>query len=163
MPSTVSELLLPEQINLDLQAATEEEAIKCVAELLRENSRLKDFRGFCEALFSREKLSPTALGSGVAFPHARTDSVTQLVAAVGRSRDGVWFQNCPEKVHFVFVIGTPMDAIREYLGLLATLAVQLRQSSIRDELMDADAPERFIEILNRGGALGGNSAKGGPR
>ena len=154
MRASVSELLPPEQINLDLQASTEVEAITVVASQLRENPWVKDFDAFCHELFSREKLSPTALGNGVAFPHARTDSVSQLVMAVGRSREGIWFQNCPEKVHLVFVIGTPTDAIRDYLGLLATLAVQLRQAAIREELMNVNTPEEFLEILCRGAATG---------
>ena len=45
-------------------------------------------------MLEREKLSTTALGHGVAFPHARTTLVTEIVVAVGRSREGVLFRDC---------------------------------------------------------------------
>lgn len=145
------DILKPEGVALDLQGRTEAEAIMEVARELRADPGVRDFGGFCDELFSREKLSPTALGSGVAFPHARTDHVSRIVAAVGRSREGVWFENCGENVHLIFVIGTPRESVREYLGLLATLARLLKQNSVREQLMQAATPEDFLAAL-RGGA-----------
>jgi mannitol/fructose-specific phosphotransferase system IIA component (Ntr-type) len=148
MRSTVPSVLVPERIDLDLRATSEADAINNVAELLRDDQRVIDFDGFCRELFTREKLSPTALGNGVAFPHARTGSVSELVVAIGRSKEGIWFEKCPDKVHFVFVIGTPKDSIREYLALLATLAMRLRQRAVREELMKTETPEEFLQTLN---------------
>ena len=150
MRPPISDFLKPEYIALDLRAGTEPEAILEVAGTLRPDSAILNFHGFCDEVFSREKLSPTALGSGVAFPHARTEHVSRIVAAVGRSRKGVWFEKCRENVHLIFVIGTPRESVREYLALLATLAFLLKQKPVREKLMAAATREEFFAALCQG-------------
>jgi mannitol/fructose-specific phosphotransferase system IIA component (Ntr-type) len=143
-------LLLPEHTNLDIAVHSETDAINAVAEMLRDDPSVRDFEAFRAELFSREKLSPTALGSGVAFPHARTDEVSQIVLAVGRSREGIWFENCKQHVHLIFVIGTPKEAVREYLGVLASLAQLLKQKGVREALIQAATQEEFFALLGAG-------------
>ena len=147
MRVAISEFLQPERVELALRADRETDAITEVAQALRADEGVRDFGGFCGEVFSREKLSPTALGGGVAFPHARTDCVSRIVVAVGRSARGVWFENCREKVHLLFVIGTPRESVREYLSLLATLAFLLKQTAVREKLMAAKTREEFLAAL----------------
>ncbi len=150
MPPIAPALLVPERLKLDFAAKSETDAINEVAALLAEAPGVLDFEQFRSELFSREKLSPTSLGSGVAFPHARTAAVTEIVMAIGRSREGVFFERCSEKIHLIFVIGTPKESVREYLGLLASLAALLRQSAVREKLMQAETEADFVSAL-RGG------------
>jgi mannitol/fructose-specific phosphotransferase system IIA component (Ntr-type) len=151
MRSTLSGILTPKQIRLNLPARTETEAINEVAEILDGDPRVLNFDSFRAELFTREKLSPTALGNGVAFPHARCNHVKQLVMAVGRSPGGVLFEKCPQKVQLIFLIGTPTAAIREYLALLAALAAVLKQSTFIEKLMHCGHAEEFFSILTGGG------------
>ncbi len=148
MALSVLEHLKPEYILFDLKAGTETEAIEEVANVLKDDPRIHDFAAFREELFSREKLSPTALGSGVAFPHARTDQVSEIVIAAGRSREGVWFKKSEEKVHLIFVIGTPTRSVRDYLRLIASLAALLRHPAGREKLMQAQTAGQFLAVLN---------------
>src|SRR6516225_1562484 len=41
------------------------------------------------ALLRRERLASTALGAGLALPHAKTQAVRQVVGLVGFSKDGI--------------------------------------------------------------------------
>ena len=106
-----------------------------------------DFGCFCEELLARDELRSTAAGYGVAFPHARTDSVKEIVIAVGRSAQGVRFGE--ELVHFIFAIGTPREKVSDYLVAVGTLARLLRTEKIRAALAKAKTPEEFIRALNR--------------
>ena len=85
-----------------------------------------NFKGFYDELLARERVEPTTLGNGVAFPHARTDHVKRLVLAVGRSVSGVNFETSGETIHFIFVIGTPRRMVTEYLALVGAMARLLR-------------------------------------
>lgn len=151
MRSTLSGILTPERINLNLRATTEAGVINEVAQILVGDPLVLNFDAFLEELFTREKVSPTALGNGVAFPHARSNHVKQIVMAVGRSPEGVCFDKCDERVRLVFLIGTPTAAIREYLGLLAALASKLKQRAVLEKLLLSRTTEEFFSVLTAAG------------
>ena len=117
MPSSISELLQEDQINLDLRDQTQSGALRELVDLFGNNPAVKDLNALHEALLSREKANSTVVGNGVAFPHARTDCVEKIVLAVGRSAAGVKFESSPDPVHLIFMIGTPKALISEYPGL----------------------------------------------
>lgn len=151
MTPPLTELLVPSVVQLDLQAANEEDAIRSVAGLLAHNPAVRDCARFAEQVLERERLSTTALGHGVAFPHARTSEVTQIVIAVGRSREGIPFRGSGERVHFLFVIGTPPDRVAQYLALVGRLARLVKEDALRDQLLAATTAEAFLEPLQSAG------------
>jgi len=106
-----------------------------------------DFGCFCKELLDRDELRSTAAGYGVAFPHARTDAVKEIVISAGRSPAGVRFGD--EMVHFIFVIGTPRGKVSEYLVAVGTLARLLRTDKIRTALTAASTPEEFVRALGK--------------
>lgn len=148
---SLAEILSPEAIDLDLRATDEKSAILALAELLRDNAGVLDLGKFSAEVFEREKVSPTVAGEGVAFPHARSDAVKQIVVAIGRSRAGIRFAKSAHATHFVVLIGTPREMVREYLSIVGSLARRLKESSVRENLMSATTPTEFIEAL-RGSA-----------
>jgi mannitol/fructose-specific phosphotransferase system IIA component (Ntr-type) len=147
MPSIAAQLLQPARIDLDVAATEKHEAILEVASLLERDPDMLDFECFRRELTAREQLRSTAAGYGVAFPHARTDAVREIVIAVGRSAAGIRFGD--ELVHFIFVIGTPREKAPDYLVAVGTLARLLRVEKTRAALAKAPTPEAFIGILNR--------------
>lgn len=60
------------------------------------------------AVMEREKLGSTAIGRGIALPHAKTPQVGKLIGAFGRSTPGVPFDAVDgEPVHLMFLILAP--------------------------------------------------------
>jgi mannitol/fructose-specific phosphotransferase system IIA component (Ntr-type) len=141
------QLLHPTHISLDISATDKNEAILEVASLLEKDPDVSDFKRFCAELLARDKLKSTAAAYSVAFPHARTDAVKEIVIAAGRSAAGVRFGD--EMVHFIFVIGTPREKASDYLVAVGALARLLRTESIRAALAAAKTPEEFIRVLDR--------------
>ena len=148
MPITISSLLRPELVELNLTAGSMDEAIRATAGLLAQRAEVLDFTRFCDELLMREKLCTTAIGNGVAFPHARSDSVREIVMAVGRSAAGVEFEDGAQRVHLLFVIGTPKERVREYLALVGQLARQLKSSTLCEDLLKAKSAEEFLSRLD---------------
>src|ERR1700677_4626851 len=140
MPSSISDLLFEDQITLDLRDGTQSGALRELVDLFGTNPAVTDLNGFHEALLSREKANSTVVGNGVAFPHARTDHVNKIVLAVGRSTQGVHFENSPEPVHLIFMIGTPKALISDYLVCIGSLARFVKDKGICDCLMKAQTP-----------------------
>ena len=144
-----AELLSAAPIAPDLKAASGEEAIHRVAELLEGNPVVADVGKFAAEVLEREKLSPTAMGHGVAFPHARTNGVRQIVLAVGRSQAGVPFAGADGPVHFLFVIGTPPNQIPQYLAVVGRLARLLKSEEFRTQLLQTTTAEGLRQMLGR--------------
>ena len=142
---SAAQLLKPSSILLEMAAANKNEAILEVAGVVRLDPGVVDFSCFCRELLERDELKSTAAGYGVAFPHARTDAVREIVIAAGRSAAGVKFGD--ETVHFIFVIGTPREKVTEYLVAVGALARLLRQEKHRDALLAATTPAQFIQAL----------------
>ena len=151
MISPLPASLSPALVLLDLPAADEMTAIRAVTTLLASQPDVADADALAAEVIAREKMCPTALGHGVAFPHARTAGVRQLVMAVGRSREGVVFADAKETVHFLFVIGTPPDRVPPYLALVGYLARQLKDEAVRAKLLAAATAEAFLDVLRSGG------------
>jgi mannitol/fructose-specific phosphotransferase system IIA component (Ntr-type) len=146
----ISDLLKANQIALDLQGPDGPGAIREVASLLRENPAVLSFDDFYAELLAREQVESTCLGNGIAFPHARTDHIKNMVLAVGRSRPGVFFQGCGETVHLLFIIGTPKRMATDYLSVVGGLARLLKDADLREKLLAAPDAAAFIEVIAAG-------------
>ena len=145
----ISSLLKPEQIKLELAQQKRCNAINEVAQLLQGNPSVTNFPGFYEELLARERIESTCLGNEIAFPHARTDYLKGMVLAVGRSPQGVWFENCGETVKLIFVIGTPKRMVTDYLSVVGGLARLLKDAGTRQKLLAATDTDEFIAALTQ--------------
>ena len=145
----ISSLLKPEQIKLELDQAKRCNAINEVAQLLQSNPNVLNFAGFYEELLARERIESTCLGNEIAFPHARTDSLKGMVLAIGRSPQGVWFENSSQNVKLIFVIGTPKRMVTDYLSVVGGLARLLKDASTREQLISVPTLDEFIATLTK--------------
>ena len=66
----ITELLKKESIGLNETAADKEQAIDKLVALMEAGGRLKDPAGYKEGILAREGLGSTAIGEGIAIPHA---------------------------------------------------------------------------------------------
>lgn len=145
----ISSLLKPEQIKLDLDQQKRGNTINEVAQLLKHNPKVINFAGFYEEILARERVESTCLGNEIAFPHARTDHLKGMVLAVGRSTQGVWFENCGQTVKLIFVIGTPKRMVTDYLSVVGGLARLLKDASTREQLLAVPTVDEFIATLTQ--------------
>ena len=143
-----SDFLRPDRIKLSITATRKREAIKEVANILEGAPEIRDKERFLKEIFERESVEATAIGNGVAVPHARTDAVTDLVIAVGRSQTGVDFGSVDGKpVRLVFVMGTPRANVTNYLKILAQLSRVVRSPGCMDKAMAADTAQKIVDVF----------------
>src|SRR5690348_6144676 len=90
MTTPISELLAPADVFLDVDARSRDELLMLAAERLAPGVGVPA-RVVYDALRARESLGSTALGHGVALPHARM-SIEKPVAAFLRARTGIDYQ-----------------------------------------------------------------------
>lgn len=147
------DLFRPEQVVLDLRATMQNDALIEIVERLRAANRVQDFYALADAVMERESRSSTNTGEGVAFPHARTDLVDELVLGIGRSKAGVKFSGPQAPVHLIFLVGVPQRMVTDYLVCVGTIARIVKPKERRDALMNAASAEELAEILRAGALL----------
>lgn len=92
-----------------------------------------------ETLLVRERVAPTALGRGVALPHARSVGVADPRVVVGRSRRGIdWGAPDDQAVHMVLLVLSPAEHSDEtHLDLVGRVAAVARLQRNRQRILEA--------------------------
>jgi mannitol/fructose-specific phosphotransferase system IIA component (Ntr-type) len=147
MAGTLALLLDPARISLDVQSTRGVAALYEIARLLDGQPEVTNFQGFYAELLARERLDTTCLGNEVAVPHARTEHVAKLVMAVGRSDQGVFFEDSGQTARLLFVLGTPRSGFGDYLQVVGMLCRIIKDPSNCESLMKAPDAPAFVRTL----------------
>ena len=100
------------------------------------------------ALKQREETMSTGIGFGIAIPHASSDSVDEVVAAFGRSSQGIEFDaldNAPVKFVVLFIV--PKNQFQTHLRTLAAIAKFLNDRNVRENLASAGTREEILAVF----------------
>jgi mannitol/fructose-specific phosphotransferase system IIA component (Ntr-type) len=150
MPIALANLLTEQQVILRLHSRRPANAIREIVDVLASDisgRKIAEPEAFLEQVLARERAHSSVVENGVAFPHARTDLVDEIVIGVGRSRAGISFGENQQRAHLIFVIGVPERLLSDYLVCVGTLARLVKDETIRSRLLNAEAPREFIEAL----------------
>ncbi len=137
---------------MDVKSAKKESIIcELVDSLIAAGDITEQFRPkLIEALMAREALGSTAIGQGVAIPHAKSDCVTKLVAAFGLSKTGIDFDSLDgEPVYLFFLLVAPQDSAGPHLKALARISRLLKDRYFRDALRSCADPQAVIKIISQ--------------
>lgn len=146
----ISEFLKSEAIIMEMKAKEKLEAIKELVDHMVAHRFVDNGDGFLKALAKRENLESTGIGDGIAIPHARTDTVKNLVLAFARSNRGVDFSSIDGKPsHLIFLIASPEKKKSEYIMALAKLSRLLRKQHVREQLRTAENPDEIMDIIKK--------------
>src|SRR5690242_13149733 len=147
---SLSELLSPARINLNLQSNDREAVLEELVNQIPELADQPESRQtLLRALHEREQLHSTGIGDSVALPHARNalvGLVERPVVVFGRSTSGIPFgaiDGEPSKLFFLLVAPT----VTEHLSVLARLSRLLRDPKVRHELLAVDSQEKALNVI----------------
>ena len=150
MPIALADLLHEQQVILRLSSRKPANAIREIVDVIASDTsdrKIAEPEAFLEQVLAREQTHPSAVENGVAFPHARTDLVDEIVIGVGRSRAGIPFGENQQRANLIFVIGVPERLLSDYLVCVGTLARLVKDERIRSRLLNAETPREFTEGL----------------
>ena len=98
----------------------------------------------------RESLENTGIGKGFAIPHARTDSVSNLISILGFSNHGIdynSYDNIPVKYILLSIFPTEMST--KYLYLVGMMARIFSNEEKRRTLDEISTPQKIYSILKK--------------
>ena len=133
----IESYLEPESVIAQHTAASAKAVLSALAHLLSENCPVVSEDQAFTGLLQRERLGSTALGYGVALPHAKVAGITQPIAAVITTQMPVDFRAQDNaKVDVIFGLLMPLDP-QLHLEVLRIFAGKLSQSDYRAALRAA--------------------------
>ena len=146
---SISDILLPSQINLALVGRDQAAGIDEVLSKLNGDSRVQDWGALARTVTERNAPALACNGCGICIAHARTNAVHSLVMAAGRSAQGLVSPEVSEPVRLVFVAGIPAAFSSEYLRIVGAIARFCRDKDLLDKLLKVADPGEFVELLAR--------------
>lgn len=147
---TLGHLLSVDQIIPEMKATERWSAIVELVEMLVKLGKIKaaDQDTVLAALRAREETMSTGIGFGIAIPHASSDRVGEVVAAFGRSSNGIEFDSLDGlPVKFIVLFIVPKDQFQTHLRTLAAIAKFLNDRSVREHLATAANPQEILSIF----------------
>ena len=145
----ITDLLKPEGIKIGASAADQSDAIDQLVALQATVGNISDKDAYKEAILKREAEFSTAVGDGIAIPHAKTNAVKKAGLAAMTVKGGVdWNAADGKKSDLVFMIAAPEGEANTHLEILAKLAQMLMHKDFADALRAAKTPEDFLAVID---------------
>ena len=140
----VSELMDPKGVLLYAKIDNSADALGILVELQEGIGVITNGNAYYNAVSQRETFGgTTAIGGGIALPHASNAGVSALLL-----RRGVdWGAPDGQPVDLVFMIAVPPKSESLHLQILARLVNLLGRRDLVEALRTASNPQRFVELI----------------
>lgn len=146
----IQEFLTEGAVTADLKSTSKKEVVAELVDLLVSSGVIeKKIRTkVIDVLMAREALGSTAVGQGIAIPHAKSEHVTKLHASLGVSKAGVDFDSLDgEPVNIFFLLVAPIESAGPHLKALARISRLLKDKYYRDNLKNAKDAKDILALL----------------
>jgi fructose-specific phosphotransferase system IIA component len=148
----IMDFLSKKAVVMDIKATKKEEVIKELVEALINAQEIeKRHRNkLIDGLMAREALGSTAIGQGIAIPHAKSDCVDKLVAAFGLSKKGIDFDSLDGELAYIFfLLVAPQDSAGPHLKALARISRLLKDKYFRDTLRSCQDEKSVLKVISQ--------------
>lgn len=145
----ITELLKKESIELGVKVSGKEDAIDKLIGLMAAGGRLNDKAGYKEGILAREALGSTAVGEGIAIPHAKVAAVKEPGLAAMVVPDGVDYEAFDGSLaNLIFMIAAPEGEADVHLEALSRLSTLLMDPDFKNDLIHAESKEEFLQLID---------------
>lgn len=144
----IVDLLCKESIMLNGTPKTKSEAIDMLVDLQVKSGKIADKAEYKKGILAREQMSSTAVGEGIAIPHAKSTAVKAPSLAAMTVPSGVDYEALDEEPsNLLFMIAAPNDG-DIHLEVLSRLMTILMDEDFRAKLIAAKNKDEFLKIID---------------
>jgi len=141
-------ILNPDLVALHLSGTTKDEIIDEMVDVAMKSGKIGNRELAKASVREREARMSTGMKHGIAIPHGKTDSVTELVACVGISDNEVDFDALDRKGCRIFIMTlSPPEKTGPHLQFLAEVSLLFRSEEKRQAILAASSPEEVLRVL----------------
>lgn len=139
---------LNKDLILHLNAESRDMALKIMVDKIKEAGKIEETTLFFDALIEREQIISTGIGMGVAIPHAKLNGYENFFVAIGILQKGVeWNSLDGAPVRLILMVGGPDDKQTEYLQILSSLTMAIKDEDRRKKILTGNSPEAIMELF----------------
>lgn len=146
----IKEILNPELITVNLEAATKEDALQKLTQRLVEQGNVSDGTQFVHDVYEREKEGQTGIGNYISIPHGKSAAVDKIGVAIGINQTEIPWESLDDhgaKVVILFAVGNDTEGAQEHLKLLSLFARKLGNDEVVAKLVAAKTVEEVINAF----------------
>ena len=141
-------VLTPETVELHLKGTTKEEIIDELLDVLVKAGKVTDKNAARECVLDRERKMSTGMKHGIAIPHGKTDTVSDLVACIGISDTAVDFDSLDQDPCRIFIMTlSPVNKTGPHLQFLAEVSLLFKSADKRAQILETTDKAEIIKIL----------------
>jgi len=142
-------LLSKDIISLHLKGKTKEAVINELLDILVAAGKIRDRESALNAIMDREKKMSTGMKHGIAIPHGKTGTVSDLIACIGVSDNPVDFDSLDGEPCRIFIMTlSPLEKTGPHLQFLAEISLLFKSAEKRSEILKAQNGEEVLKILS---------------
>lgn len=144
----IVDLLNKESIMLGGSPQNKSEAIDMLVELQVKGGNIADKDEYKKGILAREEKGSTAVGEGIAIPHAKSEAVKAPSLAAMTVPEGVDYEALDdEPSNLLFMIAAPNDG-DVHLEVLSRLMTILMDENFRAKLLAAKDKDEFLKVID---------------
>lgn len=144
----IVDLLSKESILLGGAPQNKSEAIDMLIDLQVKGGKIADREAYKKGILAREEMSSTAVGEGIAIPHAKSEAVKAPSLAAMTVPQGVDYQAMDdEPSNLLFMIAAPNNG-DVHLEVLSRLMTLLMDEDFRAKLLAAKDTDEFLAAID---------------
>lgn len=144
----VKNILSPDRVVFITQTSKHDALVE-LADVLAKAPQVKNAQEITTEILKREELMSTAIGRGIAIPHVRLSSITDLVMAVGVCKKPIDdFQALDDQpVNLLIMIAAAYNQHSYYLKTISHFSAKLKKKELRDAIMNAQTELEVYNLL----------------
>ena len=144
----IVDLLKKDSILLNGSPASKSEAIDMLVDLQVKGGCIADREEYKKGILAREEKGSTAVGEGIAIPHAKSEAVKAPSLAAMTVPGGVDYEALDdEPSNLLFMIAAPNDG-DVHLEVLSRLMTILMDEDFRERLISAKDKDEFLAVID---------------
>lgn len=146
----ITDILTEQFVRTNVPGATKDEILNAVIDIAAASERVLDKEKLREAIFDREKIMSTGVGSGFAIPHGKTDAVTDIVGAFAITAQPIDYKSLDEQpVRIIFLLIGRESMVGPHIKLLSRISRLMNKEDFRKKLLGAHSPAEVLEIFKQ--------------
>ncbi len=146
----ISRVIAREAIGLSMHPTSKNEWLEQLVDMLCKTWGIRNRAAILEAVTKREDAQSTAIGHGVAIPHAKCSVVPRLLTAIGIAPTGVEFGAIDgEPVRIAFLVLSPDSVTAQHVRALASISRIAIRAGVPEQLIAAKTAREVLRIIKR--------------
>ncbi len=145
----ITDLLSKDAILLNASFSSKQQVIDKLVAVHKAVGNITDVTRYKNGILAREASGTTAIGDGIAIPHAKSDAVKKPGLVAATVPGGVDYEAMDGKPsNIIFMIAAPLDG-NVHLEVLSRLTVLLMDEQFRADLLAAKSAAEFLSVIDR--------------